>query len=152
MEADLLGFLWFSGLWWPPLPLLAGIVLLLTGSREWGGSLLALGVLGTAGQIYYMMRKLERTQVGPAFDAQVVVHLPLSSEFGTEAERTAYQRLAGSLEQRVSAQNAGVYDGDGVGEASFDLYFMGDDEERLVRILRAGVKAEGVKARIEVMD
>jgi hypothetical protein len=60
-------------------------------------------------------------EVGPGFEAQVVVHLPLSSEFGAEAERVARQRLADALEQRVSAQNTGVYDGDGVGDAGISL-------------------------------
>ena len=133
--------IWESRLWAPALPFLAGIVLFWTGPRLLGVALYIAGFLGFVAVGMYWKRQSRRA-------AFVAVHLPVSSDFGTPAERESYQRLAEKLEVRVQASGAGEYDGDGAGDGTFDLFFSGGDEERLARVLRTALKAEGVTAKV----
>lgn len=141
-----------SGLWAPLIPLLVGAVLLVTGERVWGVSLMAAGFLGLIAIGFYWNRKLEEAMASATFDAQVIVTLPVSSESGTDDELDSYRRLAEELERRVVERGAGEYDGDGAGEGSYDMYFAGQDNQRLAQILRASLKAKGIKARVEVVE
>ncbi len=133
--------IWESRLWAPALPFVLGIVLFWTGPRLLGIALYAAGFLGFLLVGMYWRRQSRRA-------AFVTVHLPVSSDFGTPAERRSYQRLAERLEERVQASGAGEYDGDGAGEGTFDLYFIGEDQERVPRALRTPLKAEGVYAKV----
>jgi len=133
--------IWKSRLWAPALPFVLGMVLFWTGPRLLGVTLYVAGFLGFLAGGMYWRRQSRRA-------AFVTVHLPFSSDFGTLAERESYQRLAETLEERVQASGAGEYDGDGAGDGTLDLYFIGEDEERLARVLRAALKAEGVAARV----
>ncbi len=133
--------IWESKLWAPALPSALGIVLFWTGPRLLGIALYVAGLLGFFVVGMYWRRQTIRS-------AFVTVHLPVSSDFGTPVERRACQRLAERLDELVQASGAGEYDGDGAGDGTFDLYFIGEDQERLARALRAALKAEGVSARV----
>ncbi len=133
--------IWESRLWAPALPCALGIVLFWTGPRLLGIALYVAGLLGSVVVGVYWRRQSRRS-------AFVTVHLPVSSDFGTPLERSARQRLAERLEERVQASGAGEYDGDGAGDGTFDLYFIGEDQERLARALRSALKAEGVSAKV----
>ncbi len=135
--------IWESRLWAPALPFLAGIVLFWTGPRLLGVALYVAGFLGFIAVGMYWKRQAGRAVF-------VTVHLPVSSDFGTPKERESYRRLAEKLEVRVLASGAGEYDGDGAGDGTFDLFFIGGDEERLARVLRTALKAEGVAARVSL--
>jgi len=71
------------------------------------------------------------------YEQGVIVHLRLSDDgFGTDDDRVAILELEDAMEAAVSAESAGLLDGDEFGQGECVLFLYGRDADRLFSVIK----------------